>query len=360
MDYDSSSSSSSDESSEDSDNDGRGRRKKIFRKRQNFNLFDLTPRFRFSRAGMDRILERIRPMIAHNSDRNMALSPEHQLALALRYLGGTGFMLTVGDAHGPSKATVSRTVHRVVQAINDAYFDEVIRWPDDAADTIVKFYKIAGMPSVIGAVDGTYIPIKKPKIDEHQYINRKNQSSINTMMVAGPDLRFLYVSARWPGSVHDARILRSSTLAQRFNAGWRPDGAPANSVLLGDSAYGLSEWMITPMPEAENLTPVESRFLRAHRRTRQVVECAYGVLKRRFACLKELRLDPVFSCEVIKTCTVLHNLSIIDRPLDPDEIEEAMQLMNDNELLQNNDNVVVHGADALGLQRRLQIMYHFA
>lgn len=50
-----------------------------------------------------------------------------------------------------------------------------------------------------------------------------------------------YVNCNWPGSVSDARVLRTSTLARRFDQGWRPfEGA----ILLGDSIYPAKDWLI--------------------------------------------------------------------------------------------------------------------
>uniref|UniRef100_A0A915DGL3 Uncharacterized protein n=1 Tax=Ditylenchus dipsaci TaxID=166011 RepID=A0A915DGL3_9BILA len=37
------------------------------------------------------------------------------------------------------------------------------------------------------------------------------------MAVAGPDYRFHFLSAKWPGSVNDARVLRNSAMAARLN-----------------------------------------------------------------------------------------------------------------------------------------------
>ena len=36
--------------------------------------------------------------------------------------------------------------------------------------------------------------------------NRKGFFSINVLAVCGPNLEILNIVARWPGSVHDARI----------------------------------------------------------------------------------------------------------------------------------------------------------
>lgn len=67
------------------------------------------------------------------------------------------------------------------------------------------------------------------------------------------------------------------------------------------------EYLLTPIANPRDAA--ERRYNVAHRKTRRVIECAYGVFKTSFLCLKRLRhKDPVFCCEVIKACAVLHNL----------------------------------------------------
>ena len=48
------------------------------------------------------------------------------------------------------------------------------------------------------------------------YINRKGFTSLNVMAVCGPDLRFYEVATHRTGRVHDARVLRTSSLPDRF------------------------------------------------------------------------------------------------------------------------------------------------
>ncbi len=77
----------------------------------------------------------------------------------------------------------------------------------------------------------------------------------------------------------------------------------------------------------ETPTPDEARFYDAHGKTRRVVECAFGILKNRFLCLSEggLRVkSPVYACEIIKACTVLHNLALKSDPIDVEEELERM------------------------------------
>ncbi|KAK0154896.1 putative nuclease HARBI1 [Merluccius polli] len=67
-----------------------------------------------------------------------------------------------------------------------------------------NFMAIAGMPGVVGAVDGTHIQIIAPSKDEDVFVNRKKiafDATFNILDVA-----------KWPGSTHDPRILMGSGL----------------------------------------------------------------------------------------------------------------------------------------------------
>ena len=54
---------------------------------------------------------------------------------------------------------------RVIEALNEIAHN-VIEWPRGERATHVKqsFQQIAGLPNVLGAIDGSYIPIKAPKV----------------------------------------------------------------------------------------------------------------------------------------------------------------------------------------------------
>ncbi len=115
------------------------------------------------------------------------------------------------------------------------------------------------------------------------------------------DLIITNCVVKWPGSVHDARILRESALYRDLQTN-RPDG-----VILGDSAYPLLPWLMTPFLTAN--TPAQARFNTAQCRARCAIERLNGVLKRRFACLNYLRAEPQKACNITLACIVLHNIA---------------------------------------------------
>ena len=67
-------------------------------------------------------------------------------------------------------------------------------------------------PHVAGAIDCTHVPILAPRVHSEQYINRDGTFSLNIQAVVNHRGAFTNIVARWPGSVHDLRILKESTL----------------------------------------------------------------------------------------------------------------------------------------------------
>ena len=76
------------------------------------------------------------------------------------------------DDLGISQPSVSR-------AINFPFFSYIQQLHRIKAN----FMAIAGMPGVVGAIDGTHIKIIAPSKDEDVFVNRKKVHSINTQVV---------------------------------------------------------------------------------------------------------------------------------------------------------------------------------
>ena len=151
-----------------------------------------------------------------------------------------------------------------------------------------KMENVAGLPNVVGAIDGSHISIKAPHVNHEDYFNRKQNYSMNLQGVVDADGKFIDVSTGWPGSIHDTRVLRLSTLYRRaendliLNEPVRHiNRVTVRPLLIGDSAYPLLTWLVGPYPQSRNLSREHCKFNKILNKTRVIVERAYGKLKSR-------------------------------------------------------------------------------
>ena len=69
------------------------------------------------------------------------------------------------------------------------------------------------IPQVLGALDGTHIPIVAPNVEgKADYFSRKQRYTISTQGLVGANLVFLDVATGFPGNCHDAPNFRNTPL----------------------------------------------------------------------------------------------------------------------------------------------------
>ena len=136
----------------------------------------------------------------------------------------------MGDGLGLHRSTVSRIITRVTAAICRLKhtFIKFPRNEDEVQQTKEQFYNKAHFPNVLGAIDGTLVPIIAPKDEENIYVSRKGHS-LNVLAVADATMKFTYVVSKFPGSTNDGYIWTTCALHGKFERG-EMDG-----LLLGDS-----------------------------------------------------------------------------------------------------------------------------
>jgi hypothetical protein len=61
----------------------------------------------------------------------------------------------------------------------------------------------------IGAIDGTHVPVTVPTEKVVQYTRRKGITTQNVLAICDFDMRFTFVVAECPGSVHDMRVFNN-------------------------------------------------------------------------------------------------------------------------------------------------------
>jgi hypothetical protein len=159
------------------------------------------------------------------------------------------------------------------------------------------------LPFSVGAIDGSHVEIKQPLGQLEAYTNRKGYTSVVLQGVCDSGMKFLDISTGWPGSMHDARIFRLSSLCAKLE-----ESGIGPYHLLGDSAYPLKSYLIVPFRDNGHLTPEETHFNIIHSSSRNVIERSFARLKGKFRRLKYLDMDNLSLVSVVITAAcVLHN-----------------------------------------------------
>lgn len=237
---------------------------------------------------------------------------------------------SVGHQFNFGKASLFDAFVRIIKSLNDIA-SLVIKWPlqRDVQRIMDRFCSFAGLENVIGAIDGTFVPVKAPSQHPEVYITRKKNYAMTLQCIAEPSLKFTDCYIAYPGSVSDTRIFRNSDIYKIIHN--NPNNFFNNNFILGDKAYPLLEWCIPPYIERRRLTLQQTHFNIVHAKTRQVIERSFALLFGRFRRLKFLDMNrtDLIPAVVIACCT-LHNICLDHSDLLIDEyVREGHQFLMD-------------------------------
>lgn len=93
------------------------------------------------------------------------------------------FGRSVADRFDMGKSSLSNSFMRVVAKINEVSGD-YIKWPqgNDILQLKTAFHKIKGMPGVIGAIDGSDVEVKAPKVSLFHSVFDPSAFIVNLLM----------------------------------------------------------------------------------------------------------------------------------------------------------------------------------
>lgn len=153
--------------------------------------------FRLTRLRVFWIIEDLTPALQRQYTNFRApWSPADLVHTFLARLGHGSSYKLLGFQFGIGTSSVSKAVRDVVDALLVRYFNEWVRFPSlvGMKRTREAFSEYGGLPNVVGALDGTHIPIQRPSTcippnNRDAFFNRKGFYSFNVQVVVDRDGR---------------------------------------------------------------------------------------------------------------------------------------------------------------------------
>jgi hypothetical protein len=266
----------------------------------------------------------------------------HQLMVLLKYLGTEGSGCSNPDLRNVfhvGRGTCQLYRERALTAIRSLQ-DTTVTWPDQAERSQIaqRIQKDFNFPNCVGLIDGTLFPlaITPQSKDAPEYFGRKHGYSFSTMIICDDQRLIRYYYSGWPGSVHDNRIFKNTTIFTN------PDNFfDKKQYILGDSAFENHSFMVSSYrsPQGQPIAREKEVFNHAMSKPRVISEHTIGILKGRFQWLRLVRMVVKQDLESVRkvlryfdACVILHNLLTKQH----DEIPE--EWMDDNDVIDDADS----------------------
>lgn len=243
--------------------------------------------------------------------------------IGLNVMSGAHFQRVGGLIGGVSQTTVSRSVLAFARAVNEVIRPQVLHLPDDdqMRENARKLEEKYHLPGFAFGVDGVFLnfdgkPLNiPPNTVVHSFFSRKFRYAINAQVVGGPDRLIYDLELGAPGSWNDASVWRQSDVKKAL------ERRCPRFRLAGDSGYPRSVILITPFSQIEGENDMSKRLfnLRHSGLRAECTENIFGMWKRRFPIVRNIRNHYPNAIEIIMATAVLHNLSVLWKEPLPDD-----------------------------------------
>lgn len=312
---------------------------------------DFKRHFRLSRSSMEELYQRIgasEQFQKRNEGGREMVPIEKQLLIFMWFAATKECIFRTADRFNHTESCINRCLRRVMNALLEKLLN-IIAWPtgDRVQEVIDGFKAMKDLCDCIGAIDGSHIRITARKEDNDVHINRKRYPSIQLQCVCDHSLLFTDCYCGWPGSVHDARVFANSDLFQRIKED-QPSMFPGETFIVGDSAYRLETFCMTPYKDLGGFTRQQKRYNYVQSATRTTIERAFGHLKSRFRRLELLEFKNIEDItKFIMSCCIMHNFCILEgNRLGDHEID--FEIIEDQEI----NNYVCYGSASKDAERK--------
>ncbi|KAL4367185.1 hypothetical protein GQ457_05G027840 [Hibiscus cannabinus] len=269
------------------------------------------------------------------------VSVEEAVAMFLFIIGQNATQRLIADRFQHSTETVSTWFQKVLIAI--CKLGTKIICPRDRGDVQPEIARNSNwfpyFKDCIGAIDGTEVSAWAPASKHIPFRNRKQNLSQNVLVACSHDMLFTFVCAGWEGTAHDTRVFVNAILSNRAEQISLPMPS-AGKYYVVDAGYPNIPGFLAPFrgqryhardfigrhqPKGK-----EELFNMRHSSVRNVIERSIGVLKKRFAILRDMPNYPLRKQRYIpKACCTIHNFIRLEA--EKDELFDEGERENEQE-----------------------------
>ncbi|XP_066353525.1 protein ALP1-like [Miscanthus floridulus] len=219
----------------------------------------------------------------------VGLSPLQKCTTALRMLAYGSPADLMDESFGIAETTALECIIKFVQGIRHIYGEKYLRKPNDEdIQRLLQVGEARGFPGMLGSLDCMH-------------------------------WRWGNCPVAWKGSNNDLNVLNQSSLFTQVLQGRAPEvkftinGSEYNmGYYLADGIY--PEWATFVKTITLPLTEKDSLFAQHQEGARKDVECAFGILQKRWAIIRHpARLwDRQQLEDIMMACIILHNMIVED------------------------------------------------
>ena len=259
-------------------------------------------------------------MRAHKATSGGFVCGEVKLAIALRILSG-GSYLDVSEIFHVTPTACYKMLHKVLKEwicdnrMHKIDINEYLNNKSLMDETATEFSESSDnhLKNVIGALDGWLVRIKCPSSDEVKnpgnYHCRKGFYALNVQVIVDKKKRVLWHSIKSIGKAHDSAAFKSTALYKQLLLKAK-ELSEGQYFFIGDSAYGLRSFLITPYDNAKPNTPNDD-FNFYLSSARISIECAFGEIDMRWGIFwKRLSFSLENTVNIIDAALRLHNFIV--------------------------------------------------
>ena len=249
-------------------------------------------------------------LLRRDTKLRLAILVQVKVVVSIFRLATSNSMRCIADLYRIGMSSSQLAVSQFCSAIQKNLLKKFINWPFPS--TIKRyaqeFQDLHQIPYMVGAVDGSHIPIVAPRLHAPNYYNRKGFHLIILQSVVSARCLFWDFDIGWTGSMHDANLWAKTAIGQYCEA-----GKLSPYTLVGDAVYPCRPWTLAPFKgHKDSLSREEYHWNFVQSFIGMCVERAFGMLKGRWRILlKRVDVHLKNVPDLVSTYLVLHNMCII-------------------------------------------------